>query len=102
MPLAYYLGVIAVAFSQTIDHPRFLMGVGVLASLAGAFVMWAMAGWLESSHQTVGHINAVERDLGLIPTAQRRPLLHAVPHFLLVGIGIVASLILALQCIPCA
>ncbi len=45
MPMAYQ-GVIEVVFSR---HGASVIsrGVGALASLAGACVMWAMAGWLE-------------------------------------------------------
>ena len=95
MPFAY-VGLIALSLSLPDGHPRLLRQAAVVLALVGVLAIWAMAGWLEAAHRAVEHINKVEDGLGLQRTAKKNPAMHAVPHLLVVGLGIIASILIAL------
>jgi len=99
MPFAY-VGIVALAMGPMVDRPRLLLPASILVAIAGALVLWAMAGWLESAHEAVDAISRLEGALGLELTAKKRPWTHALPHFLLVVLTIGAAVLLAIRCLP--
>jgi len=94
MPFAY-IGLIALSLSLADGHPRLLRQAGLVLALVGVFAIWAMAGWLEAAHRAVDNINHVEDGLALERTAKKKPFMHAVPHMLVVALGIIASVLVA-------
>jgi len=94
MPFAY-IGLVALSLSLADAHPRLLRQASVALALVGIFALWAMAGWLEAAHRAVDHINMIEDGLALQRTAKKNPFMHAVPHMLVVVLGIIASLLIA-------
>ena len=88
VPFAY-IGILSVAIGQVLDKKPVVLPIVCLAGAVGGIcVVIQMYALLEGSGRAVTNINDVERQLGLLETAQHKPYLHVIPLFLIVLLNV--------------
>jgi len=93
VPLAY-LGIIALTLGDAKIRHSAATPLGIGLFLAGAVVILGMYGWREGAARAVDNIRSIEAKLHLAPTAQTHFWTHEFPHFALVALGMIASLVM--------